>query len=249
MVTEQEMRSVVHQKGLQHRGVHVFLFNEQGEMLIQKRSADRANSPSLLDCSVSEHVKAGENYLEAAARGLKEEMGVERMLKREEELLKIVFDRLAKQPKIHVLAGEHQHRLGVIAFYIDGIHYNLAARILNDRFGIQVRSGCACAGTYGHYLLHINQDVSMSIFREIARGNLTHKPGWVRMSIHPTMSDEEVTYIMDAMDALMVHVQEWEIDYRYDAQSNEYIHRTYKDPCREMVDSWMTDLFEVPAPV
>ena len=185
----------------------------------------------------------------ALAIRLKEEMGVERMLKREEELLKIVFDRLAKQPKIHVLAGEHQHRLGVIAFYIDGIHYNLAARILNDRFGIQVRSGCACAGTYGHYLLHINQDVSMSIFREIARGNLTHKPGWVRMSIHPTMSDEEVNYIMDAMDALMVHVQEWEIDYRYDAQSNEYIHRTYKDPCREMVDSWMTDLFEVPAPV
>lgn len=76
-VTGQAMRSVVHQKGLQHRGVHVFLFNAQGEMLIQKRSADRANSPSLLDCSVSEHVKAGESYLEAAMRGLKEEMGVE----------------------------------------------------------------------------------------------------------------------------------------------------------------------------
>lgn len=76
-VTGQEMRSIVHQLGLQHRGVHVFLFNERGEMLIQKRSADRANSPSLLDCSVSEHVKAGESYLEAAARGLKEEMGVE----------------------------------------------------------------------------------------------------------------------------------------------------------------------------
>lgn len=76
-VTGQAIRSVVHQQGLQHRGVHVFLFNEQGEMLIQKRSADRANSPSLLDCSVSEHVKAGEGYLEAAMRGLKEEMGVE----------------------------------------------------------------------------------------------------------------------------------------------------------------------------
>jgi isopentenyl-diphosphate delta-isomerase len=77
VVTGQAMRSVVHQQGLQHRGVHVFLFNEQGEMLIQKRSADRANSPSLLDCSVSEHVKAGESYLEAAVRGLKEEMGVD----------------------------------------------------------------------------------------------------------------------------------------------------------------------------
>jgi len=75
--TGQAMRSVVHQQGLQHRGVHVFLFNEQGEMLIQKRSADRVHAPSLLDCSVSEHVKSGESYLEAAMRGLKEEMGVE----------------------------------------------------------------------------------------------------------------------------------------------------------------------------
>ena len=76
-VTGQAMRSVVHTQGLWHRGVHVFLFNEQGDMLIQKRSADRSNSPSLLDCSVSEHVKAGESYVEAALRGLREEMGVE----------------------------------------------------------------------------------------------------------------------------------------------------------------------------
>ncbi len=77
MVIGQEMRSIVHQLGLQHRGVHVFLFSEDGKMLIQKRSADRASSPSLLDCSVSEHVKAGEGYLEAAMRGMKEEMGVD----------------------------------------------------------------------------------------------------------------------------------------------------------------------------
>ena len=77
IVIGQEMRSTVHQKGLQHRGVHVFLFSEDGKMLIQKRSADRASSPSMLDCSVSEHIKAGEGYLEAAMRGMKEEMGVE----------------------------------------------------------------------------------------------------------------------------------------------------------------------------
>ena len=77
VVIGQEMRSTVHQKGLQHRGAHVFLFSEDGKMLIQKRNADRASSPSLLDCSVSEHVKAGEGYLDAAMRGMKEEMGVE----------------------------------------------------------------------------------------------------------------------------------------------------------------------------
>lgn len=77
VVTDQKMRSVVHELGLWHRGVHVFLFTENGRMLVQKRSADRASSPSMLDCSVSEHVKAGESYLEAAVRGLREEMGVE----------------------------------------------------------------------------------------------------------------------------------------------------------------------------
>jgi len=77
IVIDQQMRSTVHQLGLQHRGVHIFLFTPDGKMLVQKRSADRAASPSLLDCSVSEHVKAGESYLDAAMRGMKEEMGVE----------------------------------------------------------------------------------------------------------------------------------------------------------------------------
>ena len=76
VVIDQQMRSIVHQLGLQHRGVHVFLFTSAGKMLVQKRSADRAASPSMLDCSVSEHVKAGESYLDAAIRGMKEEMGV-----------------------------------------------------------------------------------------------------------------------------------------------------------------------------
>ncbi len=77
IVIDQQMRSVVHQLGLQHRGVHVFLFTRDGKMLVQKRSADRVASPSALDCSVSEHVKAGESYHAAAMRGMSEEMGVD----------------------------------------------------------------------------------------------------------------------------------------------------------------------------
>jgi len=77
IVIDRQMRSTVHQLGLQHRGAHVFLFTQDGKMLVQKRSADRVHSPSALDCSVSEHVKAGESYLDAAMRGMREEMGVE----------------------------------------------------------------------------------------------------------------------------------------------------------------------------
>jgi isopentenyldiphosphate isomerase len=75
-ITGREMRSVVHELGLRHRGVHVLLFNPDGELLIQKRSQDRSTSPSAWDCSVSEHVRSGETYLEAAVRGLREELGL-----------------------------------------------------------------------------------------------------------------------------------------------------------------------------
>lgn len=76
-VIGQESRQEVHRRGLRHRGVHVFLFNDLGELLVQTRGAGREASPSALDCSVSEHVRAGEDYHQAAQRGLKEELGLE----------------------------------------------------------------------------------------------------------------------------------------------------------------------------
>jgi isopentenyl-diphosphate delta-isomerase len=77
VVIGQELRSIVHQRGLWHRGVHVLLFTREGKLLVQQRSKARPHAPLALDCSVSEHVKAGEDYLTAAMRGMKEEMDVE----------------------------------------------------------------------------------------------------------------------------------------------------------------------------
>jgi isopentenyl-diphosphate delta-isomerase type 1 len=76
IVIAQEMRSVVHRIGLQHRGIHVFLFSPDGRLLTQQRSRNRETFPLALDCSVSEHVKAGEDYQQAADRGLAEELGI-----------------------------------------------------------------------------------------------------------------------------------------------------------------------------
>jgi isopentenyldiphosphate isomerase len=76
-VIGQETRTVVHQRGLWHRGAHVLLFDRAGRLLVQQRSGKKSQSPLTLDCSVSEHVQAGEEYYEAAVRGLSEELGVE----------------------------------------------------------------------------------------------------------------------------------------------------------------------------
>jgi isopentenyldiphosphate isomerase len=75
-VIGQEKRSVVHQSGLWHRGVHIFLFTPEHNLVIQQRSKRRKQSPGALDCSVSEHLKAGESYLAGAIRGLQEELGI-----------------------------------------------------------------------------------------------------------------------------------------------------------------------------
>ena len=76
MVIGQEFRFIVHQNGLQHRGVHVFLVTPDSRLLVQRRGKRKEAYPLAFDCSVSEHVKAGEDYLQAAERGLQEELGI-----------------------------------------------------------------------------------------------------------------------------------------------------------------------------
>jgi selenocysteine lyase/cysteine desulfurase len=156
---------------------------------------------------------------------LKEQMGVERIMEREEQLVKMVFDRLDRVPRLKVLAGHIRARLGVFSFVIEGLHFNLGVRLLNDRFGVQVRGGCSCAGTYGHYLLEMDQQLSHVLYAQIQQGDQTSRPGWIRLSIHPTMTDEEIMEICDAIEQVALHHESWSQDYRYDPHTNEFMHK------------------------
>lgn len=170
---------------------------------------------------------------------LKEQMQVSPIRQREEELLGIILPRLAQIPQLQVLEPQATHRLGVVSFIVTGVHYNLIVRLLNDRFGIQLRGGCSCAGTYGHILLQVDKDWSHAIRQSIRSGDLSHKPGWVRLSIHPTMTNQEILYILDAIEAVVFHVKQWERDYTYDPASNEYHFRGIADKTpQQQVQRW-----------
>jgi selenocysteine lyase/cysteine desulfurase len=169
---------------------------------------------------------------------LKEEMDVEKMRLREEELIKIAFTELNKINGLHVLAGHIQKRLGAISFYVEDIHYNLLVKLLNDRFGIQVRGGCSCAGTYGHYLLHVDPLRSKQITDKINEGDLSEKPGWVRMSVHPTMTDEEIYFITGAIGKTVENIEKWQKEYSYDVNKNEYFHLSMDVEEREKIKGW-----------
>ena len=169
---------------------------------------------------------------------LKDEMGTKNIHDREEEINKEVFKRLKSIKNLRLLAQQHEDRLGVFSFYINDLHFNLGVKLLNDRFGIQTRGGCSCAGTYGHFLLHVDQQTSHDLIEKIADGCLLDKPGWIRMSIHPTTTNSEVAFICDSIQAMAENFKEWEKDYSYNSATNEFIFKNYDPKEKELVESW-----------
>ncbi len=169
---------------------------------------------------------------------LKEQMGCQNIQRRETRLVEKIFASFKTIPGIAILAEPQTERLGVISFYLQNIHFNLVVRLLNDRFGIQVRGGCSCAGTYGHYLLHVDHYTSTSITRKIDSGDLSEKPGWIRLSVHPIMTDQEVDYMIDAVSQIASNADEWGRDYEYNPGLNEFFYRGRERKKPEDYLSW-----------
>ncbi|MFL9843734.1 aminotransferase class V-fold PLP-dependent enzyme [Flavobacterium rhizosphaerae] len=174
----------------------------------------------------------------ALAIRLKEQMGINNILQREKEIIDFTFKSLQNVENVNILAPQHSERLGVLSFYISGLHYNLGVKLLNDRFGIQTRGGCSCAGTYGHYLLHVDQEQSNKLTNKITAGDLIEKPGWIRMSIHPTTTNEEIAFVCDSIKALAENFEEWANDYIYNRMNNEFTHKN--NPAGVNIESWFT---------
>lgn len=70
-------RKESHEKGLWHRAVYGFIFNEKEEVLLQKRSKNKKLWPNLWDVTAGGHVLAGEFGTQALIREIKEELGIQ----------------------------------------------------------------------------------------------------------------------------------------------------------------------------
>ncbi len=176
----------------------------------------------------------------AMAIKLKDQLNPELMEKREQQLVAQAFEGFSKIPGLKIMADNVKHRLGILSFYFEEnkIHYNLVVKLLNDRFGIQVRGGCACAGTYGHFLLGVSKEESQRIVEQISSGDLTSKPGFIRVSLHPTMTDEELDFIIDAVTQIAEKHEFWAEDYAYDSATNEFFHKTYEKDIKGQLNQW-----------
>jgi selenocysteine lyase/cysteine desulfurase len=176
----------------------------------------------------------------ALAVSLKQEMNTIKIAAREKELTETAFRELSKIKNLRILADDIRERLGVFSFYVINIHHNLLTRLLNDRFGIQMRGGCSCAGTYGHFLLDVDFNLSKEITDRIEEGDLSMKPGWIRLSLHPTMTDDELLTIIEAIKQTVENIDEWKMDYLYNKHTNEFHHARYPEEINSDYSSWFS---------
>lgn len=153
---------------------------------------------------------------------LKHAIGAARIRRVEEGYLKRALAEWSKNPALEVLGNLETERLGVVSMVFKGLHHNYAVALLNDFFGIQVRGGCMCAGPYGHELLHIDEDVSVHIRRQLDQGHIGIKPGWVRICFAPTTTEAEFQTLLEAIDFVTRRGKDFLDRYRLDDATGEW---------------------------
>lgn len=94
-IGEVQDRNIVHQIGLWHKVVYIWIINSRDELLIQKRSPNKDKDPNLWTISAYGHLSAGDSSKDGALRELYEELGIHIL----EEELKYLFT--VKQHKVH----------------------------------------------------------------------------------------------------------------------------------------------------
>ena len=72
----------------------------------------------------------------------------------------------------------------------------------------------------------------------IDHGDLSEKPGWVRLSLHPTMTDEELEYILDAIKEVVGHANTLAKNYVYCSHTNTFHHRDERAASRVPTADW-----------
>jgi len=99
-----------HEKALLHRAFSVFVFNSQGQVMLQQRAASKYHSPLLWTNTCCSHQREGESNIEAGKRRLMEEMGFVTEL---EEVFSFIYkapfdNGLTEHELDHVMVGYYE---------------------------------------------------------------------------------------------------------------------------------------------
>lgn len=91
-------KEIAHRDGLWHKAIHVWIINDNNEILLQYRCSEKKLYPNLWDCSFAGHIGAGESSIEALVREGKEELGIDVDLQKLEFVMtsveKVIYEKI-----------------------------------------------------------------------------------------------------------------------------------------------------------
>ena len=124
----------------------------------------------------------------ALAYRLRNEVGLDVIKSREDELARLFCEGLDNIPEVVSYCPRGVPRLPIFAFNVKGVSPYDFAEALSEEYGVQTRAGCACAGPYGHDLLGLKDDQKFD-----------QKPGWVRVSLHYSHTPKDIAHLLKAI--------------------------------------------------
>ncbi|KRC85683.1 aminotransferase class V [Achromobacter sp. Root83] len=157
----------------------------------------------------------------ALALLVKEALGADFMEQRNAHFVQRAFAAWQGAEGLELLGSATAKRLPIFSFRVrDGkggfVHQQLVTRMLSDRFGIQARGGCACAGPYVHRLLDIDDARSLQMRQAILEGREIEKPGFVRLNFSVLLPDAKADFILESVLALAADATGFEHLYGFD---------------------------------
>ncbi len=88
------------------------------------------------------------------------------------------------------------------------------------------------------FLLNVTPEESLRIVERINSGDLSNKPGFVRVSLHPTMTNMELEFIISSLNDITENHDEWSKDYIYDKHTNEFNYKNSTQNIQKIIDNW-----------
>src|SRR4051794_7218928 len=171
---------------------------------------------------------------------VKDAVGASRIEEREHQLWQRARERWGSASRIEILGDLKADRLSIVSFQVRAgeryLHHNFVAALLNDLFGIQARSGCSCAGPYGHRLLGIDEAHSREFRGEIVDGWEGIKPGWSRLNFNYFITDTVADYLISAVLLIARHGSRLLPDYRFDPRTGRWAHVRHTPPTIRLAD-------------
>lgn len=152
---------------------------------------------------------------------VKDALGADFMQRRNADLVQRALARWQGALQLELLGSLTAPRLPIFSFRVRNgrggfVHQQLVTRMLSDRFGIQARGGCACAGPYVHQLLDIDAAKSAQMRQAILAGREIEKPGFIRLNFSVLLADAKADFILDSVLALAGDATDFEADYDFD---------------------------------